>query len=364
MRYRSIDILRAMAIVIMVLVHFSENLAGEVLPIATFGAPMFAFLAGVNYRIWLNRRTVRAVPDEEISKVSIRRGLFVVGVGFVYNVAVWLPEDTYNWDVLTLIGASLLILNLLRRQPLVISVLVGVLCLVVAPVLRSMADYPTYWNAGNFEPDLVISDVIVGFLSTGYFPLFPWLAFPVTGFVTASLVFPLDPADDPEPPCSTWPFTWIGLGLLLTGNVLLQLRPLTSPPLSTIVLGGWSMFPPATEYVLATLGMALAAFSLTHRFVDAPPISDWDNVLFRTAKLFSKHAFTVYLLHHFLHVWPLWLYGSLNADDPTQFWRNAMPLTAALPLAVVCLVVCYVLLRQFPEDGKYSVEWWMRWLCD
>ncbi len=41
MRYASIDILRTIALVVMVLVHFSDNLAGAVLPIAGFGAPLF-----------------------------------------------------------------------------------------------------------------------------------------------------------------------------------------------------------------------------------------------------------------------------------------------------------------------------------
>ena len=132
MRYVSIDILRTFAIVVMVFVHFAENLAGFEFPGAGFGAPIFALLSGVGYRLWLEGRRARGASQEEISKVSIRRGLFVLGVGFLFNVLVWLPEDTFNWDVLTLIGAALLILNGKRKwvggsanRPLTAAVLIA-----------------------------------------------------------------------------------------------------------------------------------------------------------------------------------------------------------------------------------------------
>src|SRR5690349_14889571 len=106
MRYISIDILRTLAIFLMVIVHFVENLSGSNFVPSGFGAPLFTLLVGVSYSLWLKSQEKRQRSDSEISKITVRRGLFLFGVGFLFNIVVWLPEDTYNWDVLTFIGAA------------------------------------------------------------------------------------------------------------------------------------------------------------------------------------------------------------------------------------------------------------------
>ena len=118
MRFASIDVLRTFAIFVMVLVHFGENLSGYVSPLTGFGAPLFAFLSAVSYYLWVQGQISRGKSQEEISKVSVRRGLFVIGIGFLFNIFVWLPEDTFNWDVLTFVGTALILLDGFRRVPL------------------------------------------------------------------------------------------------------------------------------------------------------------------------------------------------------------------------------------------------------
>src|SRR5262245_40572390 len=166
----------------MVLVHFMENLSGADWAPAGMAAPLFTFLTGVSYRLWVNAQEARGKDDSEITKVSIRRGLFLFVLGFAFNVLVWLPEDTFNWDVLTLIGASLLLLTLVRNLPLPVPVVMAAAAFVLGPVLRALTDYPSYWTEGHFECDLTPEDVLFGFLSNGFFPIFPWIAYPLTGF--------------------------------------------------------------------------------------------------------------------------------------------------------------------------------------
>ena len=137
MRFPSIDLLRAVAIALMVTVHFVENLSGAWaegvdfnrvgwLP-AGFAAPLFTFLSGVSYSIWSDGLSRRGVSDAEIAKRTVRRGLFLFGLGIAFNVLVWLPEETFNWDILTFIGSSLLVLAACRTMPPAIPPLVAVL---------------------------------------------------------------------------------------------------------------------------------------------------------------------------------------------------------------------------------------------
>ncbi|MCA8988855.1 MAG: DUF1624 domain-containing protein, partial [Planctomycetaceae bacterium] len=174
MRYLSIDVLRMMAIFVMVLVHFAENLAGTILPIAGLGAPVFAFLSGCSYKLWLAGVERKQIPENEIFRISMRRGLFVFSVGLLFNVLVWFPEEIFNWDVLTFIGAALIFLNLTRRLPLQVLIAIAVVALLISPFLRAMADYNSYWQQLYFDPDMTLPDVVIGFLAVGYFPFFPW----------------------------------------------------------------------------------------------------------------------------------------------------------------------------------------------
>ncbi len=363
MRYPSIDVLRTIAIFVMVFVHFAENLAGVTLPLAGFGAPLFAFLSGVSYKLLTDGKLARGASEESVSKMSVRRGLFVFGVGIAFNVLVWLPEDTFNWDVLTFIGTALLVLNGVRRLPLAIPVLMAVIAVLVSPILRGLADYSSYWQNLHFDYDFTLSDVVIGFLATGYFPIFPWIAFSLTGFVVAS-AFLSEPDDQDEPRPSIWQMVAIGAAIATASGVGLAVQASLPDTLSKRFLGGWTMFPPTVEYVLGTLGMTLVLLGLAHRFLDPHADSQRLRPALSIAKTFSQYSFTIYVLHHLVHVWPLWIYAVARGEDTTLYWMNAMPLWSAVVLAVVFLALCFATLRWLGPDRNIGIESWMRWLCD
>jgi len=360
MRYFSIDLLRTLAICVMVIVHFCENLAGYTPPITGLGAPLFAFLSGMSYRLWVQGQQARGRSEEMISKVSIRRGLFVLGVGFAFNVLVWTPEDVFNWDVLTFIGSALLVLNLLRNQSLAIPLLLAGLSLAIAPVLQMEAEYGTYWENDYYDYDFTFADVMIGYLATGYFPLFPWISYSLIGWVTSAVVF----APHAEQTPSLKPVVVSGCGLL-TLAIGLELLRTQAPSLPmTSYLQGWRMFPPTTEYVCGSLGIALVLFSLLHWRIDrAEKLSDRFGLL-RTAQAASRYTFTIYILHHLVHVWPLYLVAAAQGLEISTYWQNALPLGWALGLAFLFLVCMFALLRRFGADRTWGMEACMRWLCD
>lgn len=363
MRYASIDILRTIAIVVMVLVHFSENLAGFTPPIAGLGAPLFAFLSGVSYQLWVRGHELRGTDAADISRISVRRGLFIFGIGFVFNILVWLPEDVFNWDVLTFIGAALLFLNLARRLPRPICILLAVLITLISPVLQSVADFQAYWPDGYFDPDLTLSDVTVGFIATGYFPLFPWLSFSVAGLVSAAMLF-RSPSDVSGSKPSPWTLVLLGAGLIVLAITTLGVRSVLPTGAATKFLGGWTMFPATIVYVLSTLGAAICLLGLGHRFIDENEAVLRHRAALAIAKTFSRYSLTIYVAHHIVHLWPLWLYGIAAGQEATFYWMKAMSLQWAIALAVVYLILSYFLLRKLGPERTYGLESWMRWLCD
>ena len=378
MRYSSIDCLKTIAIVVMVLVHFAENLSGVQLPITGLGAPLFTFLSGLSYRLWVNGLEVKGTSEEEISKRSIRRGLFVFAVGFAFNIFVWLPEDTFNWDVLTMIGFALLVLNGLRRLPSAISIFLALGTILISPLLRGMADYQSYWVKGFFEVDLTLPDVLIGFLATGFIPIFPWISYSIAGLVTGTILPREQPdglsgkPDDSSDSSNSFVSKSISNGLLpvLTGGALmsvsgalLAVRPYLPKVLSTHFLEGWYMFPPTIEYVLATIGMASLLFGLAHRWIDRNRSRFLSAGMLDLTKTFSQYSFTIYVVHHMVHLWPLWVYGFIMQHE-NYYWQEAMSLSWSMPLAVLFLTACYLVLRKIGPDRRLGIEGWMRWLCD
>jgi hypothetical protein len=201
----------------------------------------------------------------------------------------------------------------------------------------------------------------------GYFPIFPWIAFSLTGMVTASLLFAKtdEPATEPGGP----PLGAVR-GMVLLGSALIGAATVclyASPHLSQLaqkLLGGWTMFPPTTPYVLGTLGSTFVMFALLHRFVDCAPRKSRYQGALDVAKTFSQYSFTIYILHHVVHLWPLWIYGMATGNETTAYWMQAMPATTALPLALLFMAATFVLLRWIGPDRNFGIEACMRWLCD
>jgi peptidoglycan/LPS O-acetylase OafA/YrhL len=101
-----------------------------------------------------------------------------------------------------------------------------------------------------------------------------------------------------------------------------------------------------------------------HLYVDLnPAVASYQNAL-KVPKAFSRYSFTIYILHHIVHVWPLWVYATATGQEPTAVWMKAMPLTASIPLAVLFLFCVYGLVRVLGDDRNYGIEACMRWLCD
>ena len=154
-------------------------------------------------------------------------------------------------------------------MPLPIAALAAAIGLLISPILRGQADYAAYWQNGYFECDFTLSNLLIGFLCTGYFPIFPWIAFSLCGYVAAAKLF--GPIDAEESLVSPWTLVWLGAALIALSLLAIRFRIYLPDPIGNNYLGGWTMFPPTIEYVVGTLGMSLAMLGLSHRWIDRNP---------------------------------------------------------------------------------------------
>ena len=361
MRYRSIDLMRSYAIVVMVFVHFLENLAGsrDWSPDG-FGAPIFTFLTGVSYRLWLVSRERRGTATDQISRETIRRGLFLLGLGFLFNGLVWLPEDLFTWDVLTFLGIAMCVLSVARLMPAgVVMVLIG-LAVCLSPVMQRTVDYPAYWTQGYFESEQTLSELLTGVLVTGYFPVFPWIALPLTGFLAAPALLRLN---GNEPRAFR---NWMAVGGVLATVAMLLVLVKWMGWTGSGWIAAWTMYPASATYLPGVLGMVILLQGGLYHWIDNPGWgAKWiSEAVFRRAERFSRYSLTIYILHHIVHLWPLWIYGYSVAGDPTLYWGKVLSWWPSFFLALGFLVLCDWWLSWVDRCRIRTVESLMRWLCE
>lgn len=203
-RIPSFDIPRAIAIGLMIMIHtlmFYANPATMQQPLTKFlmlfgtgpGAPTFMFLMGVYF--------VYASPKN--SRYYIRRGLQLIGLGYLLNIMrflipvgvilllevprkaflPWTPLTFFkDIDILQFAGLALIIMTFIRsklRRPIHTLVIIAVTAL-ASPFLWGI-------NTGFAPLDWVL-DLLWGKNIYTVFPLFPWLVYPLAGYLFGQLM--------------------------------------------------------------------------------------------------------------------------------------------------------------------------------
>ena len=138
----------------------------------------------------------------------------------------------------------------------------------VSPALRVVADYPAFWQAGYFDYDFTLVDVLLGWLAVGYFPVFPWLAFPLLGHALAAWLFgeEVDEQVDVRGESRSGRVAASGIAGIATAFALTVSWPALPAAITGEAALGWTMFPASTAYCLGTLGtVTLAAATTTPR---------------------------------------------------------------------------------------------------
>ncbi len=342
----SIHVLRATAIILMIQVHFVENLSSPrgdsdwlyeaSIILGSLAAPIFTFLVGLSLWLWTVKHGSLSNPGRAIA----RRGGTLIAIGLLFAVAIWGPEEIFNWDILPFIGASTLVLFPLRRLPIAVLALLAIVPLVLAPSLRESTGYAEHWTTGEYQYDFTVRDIGLGFLLHGYFPLLPWIAFPLVGLATGKICFPLGEAE---------PGRW---HLPVAGGVLVLLS-------LTLIPGKFSFYPASAKFVLGVLGFILLAFWLLYRILDEKDMAY--GAAMRFLRRYSAFSLSVYVIHHVVHVWPLYVAAlAQEKSDIWYFYQSATDPPVALALACVFVLVFYPALGWWEGRRRWSLEGLLR----
>src|SRR3954467_5669810 len=103
-RYPSIDVLRGAAILLMIQVHFVDNLSSRdpssawlydaSMALGALSAPLFTSVSGVSYGLWVRKQEGLGRGAREVTRRSLRRGWFLFALGLALKWPIWPGEGT------------------------------------------------------------------------------------------------------------------------------------------------------------------------------------------------------------------------------------------------------------------------------
>jgi uncharacterized membrane protein len=386
-RVDSIDVLRALAIIFMVLCHFPVNLSpveGQY-PwvyffsnhiIGDFAAAIFLVLVGVSQVLSTSKTGYIPIGAQFWNDRAIRRGIFIFFIGLIFSMSMRGWEAIFEWDILTLIGASLIVIRLLGRLPAFGILLVGLIFISPSPFLREYSQYLQHWGngvttvpginevlpgilydpSGEYAPTWSIQEIVEGFFIEGYFPIFPWLFFPLFGVFLGKTSF----AQSQGKPSDTRlhiVFMIAGGFILSVVGTVISFTARTKPALSVVneYISPFSFYPSTLSMQLLQLGMVLMLFGFLRVWYDRGGRESW---WLTYCRRLSRYSLTVYVLHHALMLWPMWLAGGIAEGPWDQFYGQPMNEPLALLLSIIVMVLLGPALGAWDRvQGKFSLEW-------
>jgi uncharacterized membrane protein len=379
-RVDSVDVLRALALIGMVICHypiflssgegrdamlyfFSNHLMG-----GDCAASWFVFLVGLSQVLSIKK--VDAAQAKNVSRVIIR-GMVIFIIGLLFLLVIQGYEELWDWDILTFIGAMTIILLLCRRAPSWVLLLFCSAVFFMTPWIRSFIDIAPFYG-GKFEsvgwisdfiPNFIfdpvkdyeggktVLDNVIGFFLIGQFPLFPWIIFPVIGFVVGRrMTQNLLAADSPFILIIGMMFTFMGLFTAYAGSMK------SGFSVANDYVTPLSFYPVSFSMIMFLVGVVLMLFISLWRIYDANPDSVKNPGMFLTyCRQISKYSLTIYISHFALFFIPLRIIKSATG---TYYLRDFVSTPTAFAMAVLLMILYYPLLKLWDKaGGKYSFEW-------
>ena len=378
-RLDSIDLLRGLIMVLMVLDHTRDFFGTSAMNprdvhdpalfltrwVTHFCAPIFIFLAGLSAFLYGTRGRTR----QEVSLFLFTRGAWLVLLELTVVLFGWTFDPAFNFFVLQVIwaiGWSMIALAALIHLPrvalaaLALSMIAGhnLLDSVRAEQLHGFAPlWLLLHEPGFLQPTPGIKVLAV-------YPLVPWIGVMAAGYAFGPVM------NFPERQRRRW---LIGTGVSLVG-VFVVLRALNvyGDPVAWQPSASWSAsvlsfincekYPPSLLYLAMTLGPGLIALAL------------FENVRGRLAGwliTFGAVPFFYYIVHIYLiHVVSIAAVAFAGADlawlfqDPIGTKPNGYGVS--LPLIYVLwfafLLALYPLCRWFAALKQRRHDWWLSYL--
>ena len=388
-RIESIDALRGLVMIVMVLDHVRHAfmLTGNPEDVATttpglfltrwvthFCAPVFVFLAGTS--AWLYESRGRS--KREVARFLFTRGLWLVALEITVISFGWIQTTgLVIWQVIAAIGVAMMTLSALLFVPRWLMITVGIFLIAGQDVyIQAMG-----WFSGDLAP---LRKVLQsgGLISTPavtmlvIYPVLPWIGVLTLGYAAGGLM-------SGEPHERRMRFCKIGVCLVVAFVVIRSLdgfgnmRPFmeqaeTGP--AWIAFLACEKYPPSLAYLLMTLGPAMLGLALFERV---------PGTIMRMLQVFGRVPLFFYVLHIYMVQSSSRLFFWLTDDSPVLLLGADLSAHAGLShiallpipetlqgiglfntylITAICVAVLYPMCRWFGKLKQRNRSVWLSYL--
>jgi uncharacterized membrane protein len=193
-RIDAVDWLRGLAVVLMIQTHLYDawcNPAAKAT--AAYGwtrflggipSRLFLLIVGVAMAIRYESQIAKGVDRAAMVRTAAKRGAEVLVLAYLFRLQEYVLGGCYDWrdlfrvDILNCIGASMIATAVItaprrRRPQIAVTLVAAAICIALGPIIGP-AHFP------HFLPRPLTS-YLGGQRPMAWFPLFPWLAWPLCG---------------------------------------------------------------------------------------------------------------------------------------------------------------------------------------
>jgi uncharacterized membrane protein len=389
-RIESIDILRGLVMILMVLDHtrdyfhinafagnYPENLESTTgilfftRFITHFCAPIFVLLAGISAFLYGENKT-----KKQLSFFLVTRGFWLIFIEITLLNFLWWFDfyfEFINLQVIWAIGVCMLILGVLIHLPKKIILGISLLILIGHNSLDGLTvsdNQPLAWlwhllhqSGGGFT----LGQTYVAFS----YPVLPWIGIISLGYVIGNLFSKNRNSDFRKKILIKIGIASICLFFLLRGfNIYADINPweFQESTIKTIIsFFNVSKYPPSLAYTLITLGPAFIFLAWIERF---------KNKITDLFLVFGRVPFFFYVIHvgtiHLLAILGLLITGNdwhkmiLNNNaftNPEALTGYGYPLYMVYIIWLIILILLYPLCKSYMNyKAKNKDKWWLSYI--
>ncbi len=297
-RIDAVDWLRGLAVVLMIQTHLYDAWCSPAAKTTVEygwtrfwgGIPsrLFLLLVGVSMAIRYESQMAAGVDRPTMVRTAAKRGLEILGLAYLFRLQEYLLGGAYDWhdlfrvDILNCIGASMIVAAFITaprrgRPQIAVTALVAAVCIALGPIIGP-----------HHFPDFLprpLTSYLGGERPMSWFPLFPWLAWPLVGVLVGHAWV----RGSATLRRQAWTFVLTGLvGAAMTEAVVL-LRPVTQRLIHYPNWMAQQMGPEVFFHRLGLIGpMALLGFLVVHLL---------GTKRFSLMRLFGHTSLFVYWVH-------------------------------------------------------------------
>lgn len=289
-RVSSIDLLRTIAIIIMIIANSSPYIL--VLPhsfwiriISSLAAPLFIFLSGFSFFLSFN--------NNQNYRNKYFQVFYLFCSAILLDITIWHIMPFQTFDVLYLISFGLLINILIFKLNLSLKLIVAFLFICTSFLLQNIFNYRfnipdiqlqnTNWSQFNW---ISIFEFRRCFID-GWFPIFPWIGIAILGHIIAQKIELIIQHKNL--------IKWLSLILILIFGFFLINKELVSPERQ----GYLELFyPPSLLFIFFELSFILLLFSLVYNLksINSPKFKFFGSVGRKSLFIYIFHAFVISFL--------------------------------------------------------------------